>query len=69
MMMMTPLLLLLACIVSTTAFRGSFFSSRNLVRRFMADDAAVEALRAKMAADPNYNPMNDPQAQQVRVIC
>ena len=28
-------------------------------------DAAVEAIRAKMAADPNYNPMADPQAMQV----
>jgi hypothetical protein len=68
--MMRHVLLLTLCMVAS-AFRFSILSSRVAIRRQMASsddnssDPAIAAIRAKMEADPNYNPMADPQAQQV----
>lgn len=67
----TMILALLCILVVSNAF--TFLHSPRIVKRMtvlsMSDppgpDAAVEAIRAKMAADPNYNPMADPQAMQV----
>ena len=66
--MAPSILLLLVSLVATSAFRGVFLSRKAPTQRFMADDAAFDAIRAKMQSDPNYNPMTDPQAQQVCVI-
>lgn len=63
----TLTLFLLSCI-GALAFRGNMLSTRLSTRRYAEDDAAFEELRKKMEANPNYNPMTDPQAQQVSIL-
>ena len=69
-MQSTISLAILCILVVSNAF--TFMHSPRIVKRMalsMSDptgaNAAVEAIRAKMAADPNYNHMADPQAMQV----
>lgn len=64
-----PLLVLLAVVGSCSAFRFSI--SRHAVFtkpmqvRMASEDPNIDAIRAKMQADPNYNPMTDPHAAEV----
>lgn len=66
---MHSFLLLSLFFASSSAFLLSARTNRWVVARKMADDDANEELfkniAAKMSADPNYNPMADPQAMQV----
>lgn len=60
---------LLFTVLAITAAFVSRAGMRIPLRRHMAEEAedpAFAAIRAKMEKDPNYNPMNDPEARAVR---
>ncbi len=56
---------LLVALTAVAAFRPVIASSRRSVALRMSDGAdPMDAIRSRMAQDPNYDPMKDPQAMQ-----
>ena len=61
--MFARILYCLACVAMTAAFRPVLTSSRRAVSALHMSDP-MDAIRARMASDPSYDPMKDPQAMQ-----
>ena len=65
---LSGLICVLCCLALCSAFRSfpnSVRLSKCVTLRMSDGPDPLEAIRQKMAADPSYNPMSDPQAMQV----
>lgn len=58
------ILSLLIALTAVAAFRPAMTSSRRSVALRMSSPDPMDAIRARMAQDPSYDPLKDPQAMQ-----
>lgn len=63
--MYAVLIFLVLMLASANAFIAPALRFSRPVRLHMSSPDPMSEIRAKMAADPNYNPLQDPQAMQV----